>query len=78
MGIFGILWVFKIRVNNYLKHNEVKIFFQKLHKIGYRKSGKIAKKLEEINLVKAFQRKFRQSLVNGKVDKECYLISKNL
>ena len=64
--------------NHKLKHNEVKIFFQKLHKIGYRKSGKIAKKMEEINLVKAFQRKFRQSLVNGKVDKECYLISKNL
>ena len=61
-----------------LKHKEVKIFFKNLYKIGYRKSGKINKKLEEINLVKAFQRKFRQSLINGKVDKECYLISKNL
>ena len=64
--------------NHKLKHKEVKVFFKNLYKIGYRKSGKIAKKLEEINLVKAFQRKFRQSLVNGKVDKECYLISKNL
>ena len=30
------------------------------------------------DLVKAFQRKFRQKLINGKIDKECFLISKNL
>ena len=29
-------------------------------------------------LTLAFQRRFRQSLVNGKIDKECLLISKNL
>ena len=26
----------------------------------------------------AFQRRFRQELVNGKIDKECLLISENL
>ena len=26
----------------------------------------------------AFQRKYRQDLINGKIDKECLLISKNL
>ena len=26
----------------------------------------------------AFQRRFRQELVDGKIDKECFLISKNL
>ena len=30
------------------------------------------------SLIIAFQRRFRQDLINGKVDKECYLISKNL
>ena len=29
-------------------------------------------------LILAFQRRFRQSLINGKSDQECYLISKNL
>ena len=29
-------------------------------------------------LVKAFQRRFRQSLINGKSDQECLLIAKNL
>ena len=35
-------------------------------------------KKEKTNLVKAFQRRFRQNLINGKPDKECLLISKNL
>ena len=29
-------------------------------------------------LVKAFQMRFRQELVNGKLDKECLLISQNI
>ena len=29
-------------------------------------------------IVKAFQRRFRQELVNGKLDKECLIISNNL
>ena len=29
-------------------------------------------------IVKAFQRRFRQDLVNGIIDKECLLISNNL
>ena len=29
-------------------------------------------------IIKAFQRRFRQDLVNGKIDKECFLISKSL
>ena len=29
-------------------------------------------------LVKTFQRRFRQELVNGKIDQECLLISVNL
>ena len=29
-------------------------------------------------LTKAFQRRFRQDLVDGKIDQECLIISKNL
>ena len=50
-------------------------FLKNLNRIGYEK----IKKLIIIyikNLFKAFQRKFRQSLINGKSDKECLLISK--
>ena len=61
-----------------LKDNEKRIFFVNLHKIGYSKVNRTKKKLEYSNLIKAFQRKFRQDLVNGKVDKECYLISKSI
>ena len=35
-------------------------------------------KIKKINLTKAFQRRFRQKLINGKIDQECLLISKNL
>ena len=62
-------------------HKEEETFFYKnLFKIGYSK-----KKPLNINrvkysreLVKAFQRRFRQELVNGKIDQECLLVSKNL
>ena len=61
-----------------LRDNEKKIFFNNLHRIGYSKVNRTKKKFEYLNLIKAFQRKFRQDLVNGKVDKECYLISKSI
>ena len=50
---------------------EEKNFFSNLYKIGYSRHKKKF-------LIKAFQRKFRQDLINGKIDKECYLISKSL
>ena len=53
-------------------------FFINLQKIGYTsvkfKSRDIKKRL----IVKAFQRRFRQSLVNGICDKECLILSKDL
>ena len=61
-----------------LKDNEIKKFYNNLYKIGYSKVHGTKKKFKQSNLIKAFQRKFRQELVNGKVDKECYLISKAL
>ena len=59
---------------------EESFFFNNLFKIGY--SKKIPKNLNKDKYlrytVKAFQRRFRQDLVNGKIDRECLLISKNL
>ncbi len=68
----------KIFRNINLKDNEIKLFFNNLHKIGYSKANRTKTKIEQSNLIKAFQRRFRQDLINGKVDKECYLISKTL
>jgi len=53
--------------------NKEKKFFKFLFKIGYSK-----KVLNKKTLVIAFQRRFRQELINGKIDEECLLISQNL
>ena len=59
------------------KHEEKK-FLKNLYNIGYPKIEKKKYKISKTNLVKSFQRRFRQILINGKIDKECLLISKNL
>ena len=65
-----------IKINN----KEKKLFFKNLYKIGY--SRNFSKNLNETDhlksITKAFQRRFRQELINGVIDKECLLISKNL
>ncbi len=68
----------KFRNKNSLTNTEQKIFLKNLHKIGYNdvKGFKFHKNIRCLTL--AFQRHFRQSLVNGKIDKECLLISKKL
>ena len=57
-----------------------KKFFNNIFKIGYvKKSPKNIKSDKySIFLVRAFQRRFRQELVNGKIDNECLIISENL
>ena len=69
--------------NNRLKLIEnslEKKFYNNLSKIGYTfiKNSNLKKKFFFIKLVKAFQRRYRQQLINGKIDKECLLISENL
>ena len=71
-----------------LKKNRLKLvdskleqyFFKKLLKIGYvfNNSEYLTKKNFFNLIVKAFQRRYRQEVINGKVDKECILISENL
>ena len=60
--------------NKKISKKEERLLVKNLYKIGYTK--KIQK--NSSLLIKAFQRKFRQQLVNGKIDRECFLISKSL
>ena len=59
------------------KYDET-IFIKNLYKIGYSRILYKDKNKNVKLLTKAFQRRFRQDLVNGKIDKECLLITKNL
>jgi N-acetylmuramoyl-L-alanine amidase len=56
------------------------LFFKNLSKIGYSiKNPTTLKKNEFLNFITiAFQRRFRQELINNEVDQECLLISQNL
>tara|TARA_Y100000591_G_scaffold282834_1_gene263427 strand:+ start:997 stop:1752 length:756 start_codon:yes stop_codon:yes gene_type:complete len=70
----------KIRIHRGKKLSliEEKIFLKNLYKFGYCRIKKENSLKNKIYLTKAFQRRFRQGLVNGKIDKECFLISKSL
>ena len=59
--------------NQKITSNKENHFIKNLHKIGYS-----SKKENKYFIIKAFQRRFRQNLVNGKIDEECFLISKNI
>jgi N-acetylmuramoyl-L-alanine amidase len=66
----------KLKISNIEKD----LFLNYIYKIGYSKI--IPKNLNKDkylnNLTKAFQRRFRPELVDGKTDKECLLIGRNL
>ena len=64
--------------NEKISNLEKNIFIQNLHKIGYSRFLKIKKYKYSKILTKAFQRRFRQKLINGVIDKECLIISKKL
>ena len=53
-------------------------FLKNLYKIGYPKIIFLNQRKYFRLLTIAFQRKYRQKLVNGLIDQECYFISKNL
>ena len=74
--------------NNLIKKNrrvkvsniDKKSFFKNLSKIGYSENYlKNSNKTRNLkSIIKAFQRRFRQELINGLIDKECLIISNNL
>ncbi|NDG20815.1 MAG: hypothetical protein EB146_03090, partial [Proteobacteria bacterium] len=57
---------------NFNKENMLKM----IKRLGYSKVFSI-NSLDK-NFIKAFQRRYRQQLINGIFDQECYLILKNL
>ena len=61
-----------------LKRNDKKKFQKNLYNIGYSKIFPKNSKINKKNLITTFQRKFRQSLINGIIDQECFKISENL
>ena len=56
------------------------LFLNNLFSIGYAKKRKNNVKNDRylVFVIKAFQRRFRPELINGKIDQECLLISQNL
>ena len=82
IGIWHTLRGQDLIKNRKLKISKIEesIFFRSLFKIGYSKTyskdSSMNKYLKE--LAKTFQRRFRQELVDGRIDQECLIISKNL
>ena len=71
-----------LKKNRQVKVNDKdkKLFFKNLYKIGYSKnfSKNLNKNYQLQSIIKAFQRRFRQELISGQIDKECLIISNNL
>ena len=72
----------KLRKLRKKKCNELmkNFFLNNLFSIGYgkREKNNAEKNRYHIFVIKAFQRRFRPELINGKIDQECLLISQNL
>tara|TARA_B110001450_G_scaffold253459_1_gene276940 strand:- start:100 stop:843 length:744 start_codon:yes stop_codon:yes gene_type:complete len=82
IGLWHTLPKQELAKNRTLKTCEIdkKLFLSNLFKIGYSKknSTNFSKERYLTLVIKAFQRRFRQELINGKIDKECLFISENL
>jgi len=82
IGIWHTLNKQDLLKNRKLKISKIEenIFFRNLFKIGYSKTfpKNIGRNKYLIELIKSFQRRFRQELVDGKIDQESLLINKSL
>ena len=76
-----------IKKQELTKHRTIKptkidkdLFINNLSKIGYQKKPpRTLDKNKYLNYItKAFQRRYRQDLIDGKIDQECFIISQNL
>jgi len=61
-----------------LNYTEDSKFMKNLNKIGYLKISQKNYNSKKRIIIKAFQRHFRQELINGISDQECFILSKNL
>tara|TARA_Y100000590_G_C15440014_1_gene908518 strand:- start:125 stop:853 length:729 start_codon:yes stop_codon:yes gene_type:complete len=59
-----------------ISKSEITLFFKYLSKIGY--FTKNLNKKKKLKLIKSFQRRFRQNLINGKLDRETLIIAEKL
>ena len=71
----GLLKLRGIYLSNKIEQNE---FLKNIYKIGYNRIGKKKSAHNTKLLIKAFQRRFRQGLIDGKIDKECLIVSRKL
>ena len=82
IGLWHTLKKRQLIKNRNFKTSQIEkiFFFNNLFGIGYSKKTPrgISKNKYLRNVTKAFQRRFRQELINGKIDQECLFISKNL
>ena len=82
IGLWNSISIRKLEKNRGIILNKIseKIFYNNLNKIGYSTKKMNNPKNRKFNnyIVKAFQRRYRQELINGKVDKECLIISNNV
>ena len=69
-------FLMKRRKLKVIKKNDIKKFTKFLTKIGY--CVPYQKKRMLFKIIKAFQRRFRNELINGVLDQECLIIAKNL
>jgi N-acetylmuramoyl-L-alanine amidase len=82
ISVWQNLNIVDLKKNRRIKINssDKLLFFKNIYKLGY--SNKIPKNIKKDKyqdfIIKAFQRRFRQELINGKTDKECLFISQNL
>ena len=69
-------FLYKNRNIKILEKKQKISFYKNLKKIGYYFSKK--KKISLFKTLMAFQRHFRQELINGKLDKECLIIAQDI
>jgi len=61
----------KLLRNKICQPIEIREFIKNLKKIGYKSKN-------NVSIINAFQRRFRHVLINGKIDKECLIISRSI
>ena len=82
VGLWHLIKKHELIKNRQIKTTKIDkdLFINNLFKIGYQK--KTPRTLDRHKylsyIIKAFQRRYRQDLINGKIDQECLIISKNL
>ena len=82
IGLWHTIKKYELIKNRQIKTTKIdkELFINNLFKIGYsKKFPKNVSKDKHLNYVtKAFQRRYRQDLIDGKIDRECLIISQNL